>query len=289
MKTYLDCIPCFLKQSLEAARMTNADEKTQERVIKKIMKYFQNIDFNSPPPEISREAHAIIREITCHKDPYKKVKQQSNKMAEKEYTHLKKLVENSDDPLFMAIKLSIVGNIIDFGTSNRFKLEEMIDNAVEKKFSHDAYPYFKKVLKKSDQILFLGDNAGEIFFDKLLLEEIKKLHPNKKIFYVVKSNPIINDATDEDAIFAGVDEYAEVIKGDEKQPRSAPGMILDYASEEFLDKLEETDMVISKGQGNYEALSDINREVFFLLMVKCPLVARDIGEKMKEFVLKVKK
>ena len=126
----------------------------------------------------------------------------------------------------------------------------------------------------------------EIFFDKLLLEEISD--DEKKITYVVKANPIINDATIDDAEFAGIDKHAKVIAGDAGQSKSTPGMVLSYASKEFLELLKTSDMIISKGQGNYEALSDIDREVFFLLMVKCPLVANDIGTEMARLVLKVK-
>ena len=286
MKTYLDCIPCFIKQSLEAARMATDDEEIQAEVLREVMKHLQAISFTNSPPELSREVHEIIRKITGSKDPYKKVKDQSNEMAKNEYPYLKKLVKDADDSLLMAIKLSIVGNVIDFGTSNRFNVEDMIDVAVKKEFVDDDYPRFKEVLKQSKSILYLADNTGEIFFDKLLLEEISD--GEKKSTYVVKANPIINDATIDDAKFAGIDKHAKVIAGDAGQSKSTPGMVLSYASEEFLELLKTSDMIISKGQGNYEALSDIDREVFFLLMVKCPLVANDIGTEMARLVLKVK-
>ena len=286
MKTYLECIPCFIKQSLEAARMATDDEKTHEKVLKEVMKHLENISFNDSPPELSREVHKIIKTVTKSKDPYKKVKDQSNQKAKNLYPHLKKLVDEADDPLLMSIKLAIVGNVIDFGTSNRFNLEDMISNAVKKKFTDEAYPSFKKMLKQAKSILYLADNSGEIFFDKLLIEEFVKR--GKEITYVVKANPIINDVLSEDAEFAGIDRLATIMKGDAGQNRSAPGMVLSYASKEFQASLKTADMVISKGQGNYESLSDINRKVFFLLVVKCPLVAQDIGSEMGQLVLKVK-
>jgi len=159
--------------------------------------------------------------------------------------------------------------------------------AVKKEFVDEAYPKFKEILSKSKTILYLADNSGEIFFDKLLIEELKKR--DKKITYVVKANPIINDVLVEDAKFAGIDKLATIMEGDAGQKRSAPGMVLSYTSKEFQEKLRIVDMVISKGQGNYESLSDIDRKVFFLLMVKCPLVARDMGTEMAQLVLKVNK
>ena len=286
MRTYLECMPCFIKQSLEAARMATDDEEVQTKVIKKVMEHLQDISLTSSPPELSRDVHEIIRRITKSKDPYKKVKDQSNEMAQKEYPRLKKLVAESDDSLLMAIKLSIVGNVIDFGAMNRFNVDDMIDNAVKREFDANAYPQFKSVLEQSETILFLADNTGEIFFDKLLLKELVKIQ--KQITYVVKTNPIINDATVEDANLAGIDKLATIIDGDSGQKQSAPGMVLSYASKEFLEIFKSSDMVISKGQGNYEGLSDVDREVFFLLVVKCPLVAQDISSEVGKLILKVK-
>lgn len=286
MKTHLECIPCFIKQSLESARMTTDNEKIQTEVLKEVMKHLQNISFTNSPPEISREVHQIIRKVTKSKDPYKKVKDQSNQTAKNQYLHLKKLMRESDDPLLMAIKLSIVGNVIDFGTMNRFNLDDMINNAINRDFDGNSYSEFKNTLEKSETILFLADNTGEIFFDKLLLEELK--NRQKKITYVVKANPIINDATIDDVYFAGINKLARIIEGDAGQKLSSPGMILSYASKDFLELFESSDMIISKGQGNYEGLSDVNRKVFFMLVVKCPLVAKDIKNEIGKLILKVK-
>jgi len=264
--------------------MATDDEEIQTKVLKEVMKHCQNVSFTNLPPELSREVHKIIREITGSKDPYKKVKDKSNEIAKKDYSYLKKLVIESDDPLLMAIKLSIVGNVIDFGTTNRFNVNDMIDNAIKQEFDTSSYPQFKRALEQSETILFLADNAGEIFYDKLLLEELAK----KQITYAVKANPIINDALTEDAKFAGIDKLATVIEGDSGQELSSPGMILSYASENFLKIFELSDMVLSKGQGNYEGLSDVDRDVFFMLVVKCPLVARDIGSEVGKLILKVK-
>jgi len=287
MKTHLECIPCFIKQSLEAARMATNDEAIQEKVLKEVMKHLQDISYENSPPELSREVHTIIRTITNSRDPYKEVKDKSNRMAENLYPNLKKLVEDADDSLFLAIKLSIVGNVIDFGTSNRYNVEEMIDIAVKEKFVDDAYPFFKKSLERANNILYLADNSGEIFFDKILIKELIKR--KKKITYVVKANPIINDVLIEDAKYAGIDKIATIVEGDAGQNKSSPGMVLSYASKEFKEILQSSDMVISKGQGNYESLSDIDREVFFLLMVKCPLVAQDMGTELAQLVFKVNK
>jgi len=287
MKVHLDCIPCFLKQSLEAARMSTDNEETHEHVMKEVLKHLENIDFKKSPPELSREVHRIIRNIAKTDDPYKKVKVESNEKIKKIFEKLKERVKESDDPLVSSIKLAIVGNVIDFGTMNRFNVDEMIEHALEREFDDRDYPVFKKELKESKSILYLADNTGEIFFDKLLLEELN--NRDKKITYVVKQNPIINDALEEDAEFAGINKIADIITYDNDQRISTPGVVMEYASDEFKRAYEKADMVISKGQGNYEGLSDTNRRVFFLLVAKCPLVARDIGSNVGKLILKVNK
>lgn len=285
MKANLDCIPCFLNQSLEAARMATDDDELHAEVMKGVMFHLQGVSFSSSPPEISREVHALIKRITGSEDPYKRVKGESNAAAKQMYPELKNMVRKSDDPLLTALKFSIAGNVIDFGTSNRFDVRDIIDR-MENEGMND-YPVFKKLLEKSEDVVYLGDNAGEVFFDRLLIEEIADM--SKKVTYVVRANPIINDVTLEDAEYAGIDRIAEVISGDEGQEISAPGTLLSRASPEFMERFTNADMVISKGQGNYESLSDVNRSMIFLLMVKCPLVAQDIGMEVGNPVLKVKK
>jgi uncharacterized protein with ATP-grasp and redox domains len=266
--------------------MATDDEEIQTKVLKEVMKYFQSASLKNTPPELSREVHKIIRGITRSKDPYKKVKDKSNEIAKKNYFNLKRIVIESDDPLLMAIKLSIVGNVIDFGTIKRFNVDDMINNVLKQEFDIRSYRQFKRTLKQSETILFLADNSGEIFFDKLLLEEMAKRQ--KHITYVVKANPIINDVLIEDAKFAGIDKLATIIEGDSGQKTSSPGIILSYASNNFLELFKSSDLVLSKGQGNYEGLSDVDRDVFFMLVVKCPLVAQDINREVGKLVLKVK-
>lgn len=286
MQTHLDCIPCFLHQSLEAARMATHDETVHTKVMKKVMGFLETMDFTCSPPEISREVHRIIKQTTGVNDPYMLVKKNANEQAKKQHSVLDKMIRTSDDPLLMAVKVAIIGNVIDFGTMNRFNIEEMVKTLSKIPFHSQGYSLFKKRLEHTQSIIYLADNTGEVIFDYLLLKELSTL--NKDITYVVKSTPIINDATKEDALFAEIDTLATIIEGDEGNDFSAPGMVLSYASSSFKEALVKTDMVISKGQGNYESLSALDREVFFLLMIKCPLVARDIGIDVGTMVLKVR-
>jgi len=287
MKLHLDCIPCFLKQSIEASRMATDNEEVHDKVMKEVLKLLQNINYEKSPPELSREVHRIIRSITKIEDPYKKVKDESNEMIKKIYNQLKEKIKKSADPLLTSIKLAIVGNVIDFGTMNRFNIDDMIKHALKREFDDKDYILFKKVLEKSKNILYLADNSGEIFFDKLLIEELKK--NSKNITYVVKQNPIINDVLKIDAEYAEINNLAKIISYDKDQDISSPGIVMDFASKEFKEYFEKSDMIISKGQGNYEGLSSIEKRVFFLLVAKCPLVAKDIRSEVGKLILKVNK
>jgi len=268
--------------------MATSDETLHEVVLKKVMRYLQAVSsFDNPPPELSKEVHAIVRIMLNCKDPYKEVKKKSNEMAKEMYPQLKQIVEKSEDPLLMATKLAIIGNVIDFGAVNRFDVKDMINRAVTENIDHSTYTKFKKDIEGAQNILYLADNTGEIFFDKLLLEKFAEM--GKKVIYAVKNNPIINDATVEDAKAAGINEFANVLPADEGQDKSAPGILLNHVSSRFLKYFESSDIVIAKGQGNYESLSNSGREIFFLLVVKCPLVARDIKADIGKLILKVVK
>ncbi len=267
--------------------MVTMDEAVHTQVMKEVLRYLQTLSFDNPPPVASKKVHAIVRKITkCH-DPYKNVKKQSNIMAEKLYPQLKEMIRTSNDSLLTAIKLAIVGNAIDFGSVMRFNVNTMINDSLKKRIINTAYPRFKKVLNDAKTILYLADNAGEIFFDKLLLEEFAPR--NKEITYVVKANPILNDATITDAKKAGIDSLAKVISADAGHTESSPGILLTTVSKEFLEHFNHDDLVIAKGQGNYESLNNVKREIFFLLLVKCPLVAQDMDAKVGDLIFRVQK
>lgn len=256
--------------------MATQDEKTQVKVMKNVMKYLQNTSFDKTPPEMSMHVHRIIRETSKCGDPYKDVKDKSNKNAMRLYPKLKKIVEKSDDKLLTAVKLAIAGNVIDYGVPNRFDITNTINKVLKKDFAINDYENFKKDLDLAKNVLYIADNAGEIVFDKLLLEELN----GKNVFFAVKSGPIINDATVEDTEIAGIDKIAKVLTNDSP----SPGVLLNHCSKEFLSYYKNTDVVIAKGQGNYESLS--NESVYFLLMVKCPLVANDLNVNIGDMILK---
>jgi len=156
------------------------------------------------------------------------------------------------------------------------QVHEAIDHALEAPLEADLAG-FAETISSAKDILYLADNAGEIVFDRLLIEQM----PLKKVTLAVKGAPIINDATMKDAEATGLTELVEVIDNGS----DAPGTILEDCSEAFRQRFDEADMVIAKGQGNYETLSEADKDIFFVLKAKCSVIARDLGCQVGSLIL----
>ncbi len=289
MKTYLDCIPCFFKQALEAGRLTGVDEIIQKRILDEFAGSLSKLSLTAPPPEIGRVIYQVVKDVTQSADPFKEVKDKSNKLALDLLPALRQKMAASKDRFLTAVELAIAGNVIDYGVKNSLKIEEEVKDFLNGNFDIHfeynkpifAYREFKYALQGADRILYLADNAGETVFDRILIEEIRKFPGMKEIFYAVKDKPIINDALKEDALICGIDKVARVISSG----CDAPGTVLKFCSEEFLKVYKDADLVISKGQGNFEALSEEDGPIYFLFRVKCEVVAGDIGCQVGDVIL----
>ncbi len=277
MKTYLDCLPCFLDQALRAARMATNDQIKIKAVLDAVSMMLPTISLESTPPETGRLIYQKVHEITKNQDPYREVKDRSTREALSLYPHMKNLLEKSDDGLLMAIRMAIAGNVIDFGPNRAFDMKEEIETTRSKAFAVCDYEQFKTALAQSGRILYIGDNAGECVFDRVLLETM-----NKPATYVVREKPVINDATLEDAQQAGIDSAFELISSG----TDAPGTLLETCSDRFIRRYHEAELIISKGQGNYEALSNQHQNIFFLLKAKCPVIAEHMGLPVGSIILR---
>ncbi|MDI6840540.1 MAG: ARMT1-like domain-containing protein [bacterium] len=277
MKIYPECIPCFFQQALTTLQMATQDNDLQLKGLKEIAKQMPALMELPTPTHVGRIVHNIPKLITNNHDPYKSVKAKHTKVTLRLYPKLKKIVENSGDPLFTALKVAVSGNIIDFGRGERFNIEEDIEHTFNKEFVIFDYNEFKIDLQKVTKILWLADNAGETVLDKLLIEEL-----NKPVIYAVRGVPVLNDATIDDAISAGIDKVAELVNSG----TDAPGIILEYCNHEFRELFAKSELVLSKGQGNYETLSETNAPIYFLFKAKCPAVAEELGVNVGDIIFK---
>jgi len=277
MKSYLDCIPCFFEQALRAGRIATNDEQLLKQLMDELGAKLQKISLDSTPPETGRLIYRMVKEITGNSDPYRELKHKSTREALALYPALQRTIKKANDSLLTAIRIAIAGNIIDFGVSATFDINTTIKESLLRDFAIFDYSIFKDNLKKAEHILYIGDNAGETVFDRLLIEQL-----NKPVTYVVREVPVINDATTEDAIMAGIDKVAKIVSSGS----DAPGTIPAICSDGFRKMLDRAEFVIAKGQGNYEGLSNEKRSIFFLLVAKCRIIANDLGVSSGDIVLK---
>ncbi len=273
MKTYLECIPCIIKFSLAAIRLVTADSAVQEKIIRKVLATLSQADYHLSPPELTQTVFDQIQLHFGDVDPYHDAKQRFNRHCLKLLPELRARVRQSADPFEAALRMSIAGNIIDMA-SNAAIHEDDVHHTITECLQATLYEdkdivQLRKEIKPAKSILILGDNAGEIVFDQLLIGQM----PAEKVTYAVKGAPILNDATMEDALETGLTEQVKVIDNGS----GMPGTLLKTCSDEFKTAFQQASVVIAKGQANYETLSSTDRDIYFILKIKCPVIARDIG------------
>lgn len=259
---------------------------------KKLMEFLTNVDINkTSAPIVGQFAYNLVADMLGLEDPYQHLKDEYNQLALELYDEVKAIVDSGKDPLYEAIAVAALGNTIDFAAQHQMDLIGDIKNFSLQSFKINDYNEFKKSLeiinRNEGQLLILADNSGEIVFDKLLVETIKKLYPDLEIIVAVRSKPIINDATLKDAEFIGLTNIVKVI---ESCP--VPGIDLPSATEEFKKYFHEKNgIILSKGQGNFETIFGMeipNKELFYLLKAKCVLMERIFKVSIGDLIFKKK-
>jgi uncharacterized protein with ATP-grasp and redox domains len=266
-----------MNQALRAGRVATNDEKKIKKLLDEIGMLIGKIPMEHTPPETGAIIYRRVSEITGNADPYREIKEKNISQALSLYPELKKKVAESNDRLLTALRLAVAGNIIDLGVGKEFNIRDDVEKTLHQKFAICDYELFKQELNKAKEILYIGDNSGEAVFDKILIEEL-----GKKVTFVVREIPIINDITIKEAKLIGIDKIAKVISSG----TTAPGTILDICNDDFLKIFVNADMIISKGQGNYEGLSGTDIPIFFILKAKCSVIADNIGVQENDIVLK---
>jgi len=284
LKAELECFPCIIQQTVSYVRHFINDRNLQRAITNRVLHLLYETSLDITPPEIGKKVYRLIKNITRNEDPFQEIRQKDNQTILKMYQKLKNIIYNNGDPIKTAAKLAIAGNLIDYGANNGKIHMDLISkkiNQVDLAVNHLGG--FLKDLNRIDHVLYLADNAGELVLDKLFIEMIRRFHTSNDfaITVVVRGKPVINDAIIDDAQYIGMDKVANVIdNGDD-----APGTILKNCSTEMKKYYDEADLIISKGQGNYETLSDENKLIYFFLQAKCPIIANNIGVQVGDLVL----
>ena len=275
MKTALECLPCYLRQALRVGRISTDDVDMQLQAMRQVAELTTGMDMGKTPPENSVAVYRAIADITACVDPYLEIKKQSNEQALAVLPEFTEIVENSEDPLDTALRLAIGGNIIDYGTMHSFDVDLAMQRCLQGEYVVDNSTELLQQLrnlKAGAKVLYLADNAGEIVYDSLVVAELARM--GLEVTVVVKSGAIINDALVADALACGMDTHAKILENG----TNCPGTPLDNCSDELLLAFQDAGLIISKGQGNFETLSEVNAEIFFLLTVKCSVVGAHLAE-----------
>ena len=267
-----ECMKCILDKNLEKYP-ENTSEKEKVTYYQKLLKILAEAKMNTSAPVIVRDITVLQEEMFGMKDEYSEVKYHFNNVMLSYEDGIRAKIMQQEDPLKLAIAYAMVGNYIDFGAMQHVDekaLAQMLDNAVNIELDKEQYDRLKEDLKTGKKLVYLTDNCGEIVMDKLLMETIKKLYPQMDITVLVRGGAVLNDATMTDACQVGLPQIVTVM-GNGTQ---IAGTCLEEISEEAKAVFDAADLVISKGQGNFESLRKCGENIYYMFLCKCEMFAR---------------
>lgn len=270
MHIQLECIPCLVKHGFDISAQA-PDQAVRELFMREVLAWASGLNYDQFPPLAAREMYAMLRRVTGIHDPFARVKDASNRKALAMYPAMKEKAATSVDSLDTALRIALAGNMIDYGrnAADGLDMDKVVERFLGAPFAIDHRDRLRRRIGEARDILYILDNAGEVVFDRVLIEEIGP----EKVIAVVRGTPIINDVTMKDAEQAGLIGVCRVISSGS----DASGTPVSICSDEFKDLFERAELVIAKGQGNFESLHEEEREVFHLFVAKCPVIALEMG------------
>ncbi len=287
-----ECVPCSKRQACRVFELAERSMGREAQVEDLEILGQQSLDVvcaadpQRTPADVSSLAILLAHERSGCDDPFLKEKRESNTLALSLYSRLKQDVKEADDPLHEGALLAVSGNIIDLGIQEGFDIEATLAKVRREGFVVDCLGLFRSEIEKHDatgqgiHILYICDNAGEILFDRIFIETLLDIYPQLKITASVNSGPILNDALMEDAVAVGLTEVVTVIENGHPDL----GTVLEHVSPEFLDIYKTADLIIAKGQANFETLDERGEPIFFVLKAKCEIIADILGVKLYDAV-----
>jgi uncharacterized protein with ATP-grasp and redox domains len=290
MKIKTQCVPCLIKRIIFEAEQSTKNEKLKTTVIRNACEVLSKLyDPSKCSADIATKIHKMVYETLNDSDPYKDLKNQSNQIALSLVTRVKEMIKKSSDPLWTSMLCAIVGNSMDFGieggSSHPDMLNETFQNLVDDGIKYDDSKSLKELIRKAKTILLFTDNCGEIVFDKILCEELKKFNPKMNLILVVKGKPVLSDATKEDTdklnFHNVVDEILDT-------GCFAVGVNFSKIPKKLREKLSSADLIICKGMANYESFSETDyKPIAYLLRSKCDAIATSMKVPININVIKL--
>lgn len=273
---------CSLKQVLATAGRITDDPSLQKKTLDSAMAYLAETDLAISPAELASDLFQLTCRELQQNDPFRPEMDDYNRQALNLYPQLQRILENCEDRIYQAILMAVAGNLIDLGIIDEVDVAQTIDSVLRTGLKIDDYAKLKDVLPRAEKLLYIADNAGEIVFDRVLLEEVKKSYPSLKIKVAVKSGPAANDALRCDAIAAGIEPLGEIIE----TGAACLGIPAGRCKPEFWSEFAAADVIFAKGHANFETMIPNGKATFVLLRAKCEIVAAALGVAVHDSVLK---
>jgi len=277
------CVSCIINQSHKVANAIRADAMLHGRLVGAVEELSKDFSYSHTPVQIASYVYEKMAQIAEKSDLYDEVKALSTQKALSFAPELREKLRNAENPLLVATKIAVAGNVIDLAAAVEFDLKEELERIFLTNFAHDDFELFVKELQNAKHVVILGDNVGEHIFDYIFIQELKKLYPEIHYDYFVRGVPIINDVTMKEAREAGFDKLCGVVDSGV----NTPGFDYARANQNAKDIFDAADLVISKGMGNYESLTPSHRgKICFLLKVKCSVVAKSLQKEIGDIICK---
>ena len=277
MNAYLECYPCLARNAVDLAKRATNDPVLQKKIVSESLQFLANQPGGKTPPWFFSQINGITQKYTGNKDLYQEEKNKSNRLAQQLVQNLQEIPEFHPDEFESRLRMAVAGNIIDFGIFSDLNIEQAIQavrDSFRKPLPMDAVRLLKEKIDSAKTILYLLDNNGEAVFDRIFIEPFKE-----KVILGVRESNVLNDVTEEDLPACGLHNFtAGVIKNGTP---GIPGTDIQTANREFLETFRSADLIIAKGQGNFETLNESDAPIAFLFMAKCPVVAQLLNVKLK--------
>ena len=267
MKVSAECMHCLVKRQAENIKKYPDEEKKAE-YLGKVLGIIANGAAEEPAPVLLSHIGRLHEAYFGKPFSFDELKKGYNAMLMEREEEIRQKISRADDPLALALRFSQIGNYIDFGALGSVdddKLRDFLEQAETLPLSEDTYLNFTENLKTARKLVFLTDNCGEIVLDKLLLETIAKAYPHLECTVIVRGEPVLNDATMEDALQVGIDTCGKVIPNG----TNIAGTYIPWLSAEAKAEMDGADILIAKGQGNFESLHGCGLNIYYLFLCKC--------------------
>lgn len=276
MNTHVDCVACIVKKADKLADKYITDKRQKYSFMQQVLQAILETDYHRSSPIIDAKFFRLAKQLLGVEDIYAEEKKYFNTQMLAMEPHVEAMLDASSDRLFDALKIASAGNIIDFSALSEISLElvqQIIRQTMEQPFDMELYSTLKRDLGNAKSLLYLGDNTGEIVLDKVFIKQIGENYPHLDMKFAARGKAIFNDATEEDAYFVGMDQYAQIVNNG----ADLPGTDLLEVSEEFEELFHKADVVIAKGQGNFESLEGCGKNIYYLFLCKCDMMMEKLG------------